>query len=119
MIIRYTKATKAAADQPVKSSEIVGKDKQQLVFHLTLTNQIAKNTNQNIFKWEGSGKIEAIQGWFLTTQAGVPIQPIGHTITFANNMVNVAIANGENDQAIAANSKLVLTLIIGQASVGA
>ena len=117
MIIRYTKATKAAADQPVKSSTLKGKDKQHLVFDLTLTNQIAKNTNQDIFKWEGSGVIEAIASFWLTTQAGALIIPVGHTVTFANNTVNIAIANGENDQAIAANSKLVLSLIIGQKSV--
>lgn len=120
MIIRYTKATKAAADQPVKSSEIVGKDKQLLVFNITVTNEIPKNSNQNIFQWQGSGNIEAIQSIWITTAANVAVTRYhGYTFTVANNMLNLAIDNGETTAAIAAGSKWILSLIIGQKSVGA
>ena len=118
MIVRYTQATKALANTPVRSNAVVGKDKQQLIFDITLTNQIAKNTNQNILHWEGSGKIEAIQSVWLTTQAGLAQPLIGYTFTIANNMVNIALDNEDATTAIPANAKLTLTLIVGQKTVG-
>lgn len=125
MIIRYTKATKAAADQPVKSSAIVGKDKQQLVFNISITNQIAlEAADVPIFKWEGSGKIEAIQSVSVYTDANIQVFIGTDVVKFANNLVSVSVPAAGADAkiggvAIPANAKMVLTLIIGQTSAGA
>jgi hypothetical protein len=63
-IVRYVETTKATNDAPVSSGVLKGTDKQLLAYKITLTEDMATDARP-VFKWEGSGKIEAVQSALL------------------------------------------------------
>ena len=107
-IARYNTATQTAFDAPVLSHTLKGTDKQLLVFAITLPT-ITTDQEATVLKWEGSGKIEAIQSFHLiSTTGGNKNSGIG-TIKIEDNQIKLK-PTGAN---IAAGWKLTITLIVG------
>ena len=104
-IVRYVETTKATNATPVSSGTLKGTDKQLWSYRMTLSEDMG-NTERAVFRWDGSGKIEAVQSILLLkadhTAVGIT------KIEIADNQLLITAA-----AAPGANAVLTLSLIIG------
>ena len=104
-IVRYVETTKATNDDPVSSGALKGTDKQLLSYKITLTEDMGTDAYP-VFKWEGSGKIEAVQSALLQKADGTAVG-IAKT-TLADNLITMKATGAPGAGAV-----LTLSLIIG------